>query len=120
MATANKINLESTEAKMKELIEAFEAHPQLQAPTPHPTVFFMFDFVKNSYNTLQQVDAAKYASGDSQTCKVVNDVIGRNQFTGLLVTDMSGKLAAMTGGDPSNPVDFGANIKAKARGLNAA
>ncbi|KAJ5459832.1 uncharacterized protein N7458_001384 [Penicillium daleae] len=110
----NNVNLEALDAKMNELIEAFEAHPQLQPPTPHPTAFFLFDFIKNTHNALKRVDASKYASGDRQAREAVQEVVGRNQFASVLLTDSSGKLAMMTGSDPSNPIDFGPTIKAKA------
>ncbi|KAF3390645.1 hypothetical protein F1880_009179 [Penicillium rolfsii] len=117
MSAQSDVNLETLDAKMKELIEAFESHPQIQPPTPHPTMFFLFDFVKNTHNSLQKVDASKYAAGDSQAREAVQEIIGRNQFTSLLVNDSSGKLAIMTGSDPSNPVDLGPTIRAKAKAL---
>ncbi|GLI76823.1 hypothetical protein PoHVEF18_005101 [Penicillium ochrochloron] len=117
MSAQNNVNIEALDAKMKELIEAFESHPQLQPPTPHPTAFFLLDFVKNTHRSLQKVDAAKYASGDRQARETVQEIIGRNQFTSVLVNDSTGKLAMMTGGDPSNPVNLGPTIKAKAKAL---
>jgi hypothetical protein len=48
----------------------------------------------------------------------VTEVMGRNNFASLLINDTSGKMAMMTGGDPSNPADFGADVKAKAAALN--
>ncbi|KAJ5377452.1 uncharacterized protein N7496_004861 [Penicillium cataractarum] len=113
----NSGRLEALDAKMKELIEAFEANPQITSPVPNPTAFFLFDFVKNTYNTLQTIDAARYASGDRQALDAIQEVTGRNQFTSVLINDSSGKLALMTGGDPSRPFDFGATIKAKAKEL---
>ncbi|KAJ5998870.1 hypothetical protein N7451_006680 [Penicillium sp. IBT 35674x] len=106
------------EQKMAELIDAFESHPQVQPPNPHPTAFFLLDFIRNSHRMLKTVDAAKYAAGDSSAQETVKEVVGRNQFANLLLNDSSGKLSLMTGGDPSNPVDFGPEIKAKADALN--
>lgn len=41
--------------------------------------------------------------------------MGRNSFADTLVNDRSGKLALLTGGDPTNPVDFGDEIRNKAK-----
>lgn len=96
---------------------AFESHPQAQPPTPHPTPFFLLDFIKNSYNSLQQIDKQKFASGDRGAKEAFNEIVGRNSFATILVNDTSGKLSMMTGGDPRNPIDFGPEIKAKAEAL---
>ncbi|CAI7625346.1 unnamed protein product [Penicillium discolor] len=95
-------------------IRAFKAHPQCQPPSTHPTIFFLFDFLRNSYNQLKAVDAEKYAAGDNAAKAAVIEIIGRNAFTNTLINDKSGKLSIMTGGDPSKPVDFGPEIKNKA------
>lgn len=96
------------------LNSAFKAYPQCQPPSTHPTIFFLFDFLRNSHNQLKAVDAEKYAAGDNAAKAAVIEIIGRNAFTNTLINDKSGKLSIMTGGDPSNPVDFGPEIKNKA------
>ncbi|KAJ5116204.1 hypothetical protein N7456_000552 [Penicillium angulare] len=111
-------NLPEMDQQMQDLIDAFEAHPQVQPPSPHPTAFFLLDFVRNSHKMLKTVDHSKYTSGDSSAAETVKEVVGRNQFSNLLLNDSSGKLSLMTGGDPSNPIDFGPQIKEKARILN--
>ncbi|KAJ5623122.1 hypothetical protein N7490_011727 [Penicillium lividum] len=119
MATQNNpAQVQQLEEKMTALIEEFEAHPQVQPPNPHPTAFFLLDFVRNSHRMLKSVDADKYASGDNAANETVKEVIGRNQFANLLLNDSTGKLSLMTGSDPSNPIDFGPGIKAKANALN--
>ncbi|KAJ5639506.1 uncharacterized protein N7484_007368 [Penicillium longicatenatum] len=115
---ASRTDPAQLEQKMAELIDAFESHPQVQPPNPHPTAFFLLDFVRNTHRMLKTVDAAKYAAGDNDATETVKEVIGRNQFANLLLNDSSGKLSLMTGGDPSNPIDFGPDIKAKASALN--
>lgn len=99
---------------------AFDAHPQMQPPNPHPTIFFLRDFVKNTHEQLKKVDGDKFAAGDQSARDAVQEVVGRNQFASLLLNDSSGKLSLMTGSDPSNPVDFGPDVKAKARALSEA
>jgi hypothetical protein len=47
----------------------------------------------------------------------VGEVEGRNGFANILINDTTGKLSMMTGADPSNPADFGPEIKAKALAL---
>lgn len=89
----------------------------MQPPNPHPTAFFLLDFIRNSHKMVKTVDAEKYDAGDSGALETVKEVVGRNQFANLLLNDSSGKLSLMTGGDPTNPVDFGADIKAKAEAL---
>ena len=96
---------------------AFEAHPQCNPPNRHPTIYFLYDFVRNTHNQLKAVDANKYAAGDSAAKKAVDEIEGRNGFAKMLVNDTSGKLSMLTGGDPSNPADFGPEIKAKALNL---
>ncbi|KAJ6133325.1 hypothetical protein N7471_008540 [Penicillium samsonianum] len=107
-------NLQDLNAKMQALIDAFESHPQCQPPNTHPTIFFLYDFVRNSHNQLKAIDADKYAAGDNGAKTAVGEVEGRNAFANMLINDKSGKLSMMTGGDPSNPADFGAEIKSKA------
>ena len=97
---------------------AFEAHPQCQPPNTNPTIFFVYDFVRNTHNQLKQVDAAKFAAGDSAAVNAVGEARGRNSFASMLINDTSGKMAMMTGGDPSNRADFGADIKSKAAALS--
>ncbi|KAJ5613762.1 hypothetical protein N7528_007416 [Penicillium herquei] len=113
----NTDRLQQLDQKMTDLIDAFESLPQVQPPNPHPTAFFLLDFIRNSHKMLKNVNAEQYASGDSAAHETVKEVIGRNQFANLLLNDSSGKLSLMTGGDPSNPIDFGPDIKAKARSL---
>ncbi|KAL2009137.1 hypothetical protein VTN00DRAFT_7331 [Thermoascus crustaceus] len=110
-------NCERVDRMMADLLDSFEAHPLMQPPNAHPTVFFLFDFVRNTHRTLKSIDAEKLRAGDSESRQKANDVIGRNHFTNILVNDSTGKLALMTGGDPQNPVDFGPDIKAKAQAL---
>ncbi|KXG46080.1 uncharacterized protein PGRI_049360 [Penicillium griseofulvum] len=97
--------------------DAFESHPQCKPPNTHPTIFFLYDFVRNSHNQLKAVDAAKYAAGDNGAKTAVGEVEGRNGFANILINDTTGKLSMMTGADPSNPADFGPEIKAKALAL---
>jgi hypothetical protein len=41
--------------------------------------------------------------------------MGRNGFASMLTDDKTGKLAMLTRADPSNPVDFGEDVKAKTK-----
>jgi hypothetical protein len=91
----------------------------MQPPNTHPTIFFMFDFIRNTHNQLLSIDLDKLRTGDAEAKKQATDVVGRNQFTNILINDSTGKLALMTGGDPANPVDFGPDIKTKAQALLA-
>ncbi|KAH1291792.1 hypothetical protein KXV81_005475 [Aspergillus fumigatus] len=112
-----EFNVDRIDAKMEELLASFEAHPQMQPPNTHPTIFFLFDFVRNAHRELQGIDMDKFRAGDANARRMAQDVLGRNNFTNALVNDTTGKLALMTGGDPNNPVDFGEDIREKAKAL---
>ncbi|KAJ5555103.1 hypothetical protein N7535_007548 [Penicillium sp. DV-2018c] len=121
-------NLEELKTKTQALIEhctlctlchtlAFEAHPQCNPPNKHPTIFFLYDFVRNTFNQIKNIDPAKFAAGDRAAKSAVAEADGRNSFASMLINDKGGQVAKMTGADPSNPADFGEDIKAKARAL---
>lgn len=103
--------------KKNKQTSSFEAHPLMQPPDTHPTLFFLFDFIRNTRKELKSIDLDKLRAGDAESKKQVTDVMGRNSFTNVLINDTSGKLALLTGGDPGRPVDFGEEIKEKAKVL---
>ncbi|OJJ84242.1 uncharacterized protein ASPGLDRAFT_35523 [Aspergillus glaucus CBS 516.65] len=111
------VNLDKVDSQMGELLTAFESHPQMQPPATHPTLFFLFDFVRTTHRTLKSIDAEKFRTGDREARSQAQEVLSRNQFANMLVSDRTGKLALMTGGDPANPLDFGDEIRGKARAL---
>lgn len=96
---------------------SFENHPLMQPPDTHPTLFFLFDFIRNTRKELRGIDVQKLREGDPEAKKQMIDVIGRNGFASALINDTSGRLAIMTGGNPENPVDFGRDIKEKIKVL---
>ncbi|CRG82913.1 hypothetical protein PISL3812_00260 [Talaromyces islandicus] len=89
----------------------------MQPPDTHPTLFFLFDFIRNTHKQVQSIDPAKLRDGDANTKNSVAEVVGRNRFAKTLIDDRTGKLALLTGGDPGRPVDFGEEIREKARVL---
>jgi hypothetical protein len=90
----------------------------MQPPDTHPTLFFLFDFIRNTHKQLKSIDASKLREGgDADTQNSVAEVIGRNKFAKTLIEDTSGKLALLTGGDPGKPLDFGEEIREKAKVL---
>ncbi|KAL4892935.1 hypothetical protein BDV59DRAFT_179055 [Aspergillus ambiguus] len=103
---STKVNIAELEGKMDDLIITFCAHPSFE----NRTFAFLADFVRNSRLALGRVDKAKYAAGDARACIEVKEVMGRNNFAKMLMNDTSGKLSAVTGGEP---VDFGDEIRAK-------
>ncbi|CAG8231095.1 unnamed protein product [Penicillium salamii] len=109
---SDTINVEELNTKMQAVLDAFEAHPECSPPNTNPTIYFVYDFIRNTYNQLKQIDAAKYAAGDNATDAAVREIVGRNAFASVLINDTSGKMAMMTGGDPSAPTNFGDDIKA--------
>ncbi|CAG8373306.1 unnamed protein product [Penicillium salamii] len=111
------INIEQLNTKMQAVLDAFEAHPECSPPDTNPSIYFCYDFIRNTYNQLKQIDAAKYAAGDNATKAAVQEITGRNAFASVLVNDTSGKMAMMTGGNPSIPTNFGDDIKAAVAAL---
>lgn len=89
----------------------------MQPPTPNPTMFFTFDFLRNTHRQLRDIDADKFLAGDRAARGAAQEVLGRIQFANTLVNDRSGKLALLTGGDPNQGVDFGDEIRRLAGGL---
>ncbi|KAL5358155.1 hypothetical protein BJX96DRAFT_146050 [Aspergillus floccosus] len=102
---------------MDDLINAFNAHSGLQPPSVNPTVFFIADFVRNTRAALGRIDKAKYQAGDVRARQELNEVVGRNGFANMLISDTTGQLSAMTGG--GGPVDFGDDIRAKVQAVVA-
>ena len=96
---------------------AFESHPECQPPNTNPSIFFSYDFIRNTHKQLKQVDPAKYAAGDKAAQAAVQEIIGRNSFASILVNDTSGKVAMITGGNPASPPNFGDEIKAAVAAL---
>ena len=89
----------------------------MQPPTPNPTIFFTFDFLRNTHRQLRDIDADKFLAGDRAARGAAQEVLGRIQFANTLVNDRSGKLALLTGGDPNQGVDFGDKMRRLAGGL---
>ncbi|KAH8703753.1 hypothetical protein BGW36DRAFT_369939 [Talaromyces proteolyticus] len=118
MSAVLDFNAARVDAQMAELLESFESHPLMQPPDTHPTLFFLFDFIRNTHRQLKTIDIEKLSAGDDEAKNQVTEVIGRNHFANVLINDTTGKLAMLTGGDPSNPVDFGPEIKRKAEALS--
>ena len=89
----------------------------MQPPSVNPTVFFLFDFVRNTHRLFKSIDVDGFKAGQRAARDKLQEVKSRNQFANILVNDSTGKLALMTGGDPANPVDFGDDIRQKAKAL---
>lgn len=112
----NKLRLTKTNTPTI-IYRSFEAHPLMQPPSVNSTAFFLFDFIRNTHRLFKSIDAEKFQSSVREDRDKAQEVLERNQFANLLVSDTTGKLALMTGGDPRNPVDFGDEIRQRARAL---
>ncbi|OQE30057.1 hypothetical protein PENSTE_c002G06528 [Penicillium steckii] len=111
-----KFDLADLDSRMQAVIDAFEAHPDCQPPTPNPTMFFTYDFIRNSHNQLKAIDRSKYDSGDKKADEALTEVVGRNSFSQVLITNPNPDMAAkLTGGGPT--ADFGPDIKQKIQTL---
>jgi hypothetical protein len=89
----------------------------MQPPDVHPTIFFLFDFIRNTHRQLTAINLDKLRAGDPEAKSKATDVIGRNGFADLLIHDTTGKLALMTGCSLDDQIDFGPDIKAKVQAL---
>ncbi|KAI9856173.1 MAG: hypothetical protein M1824_005670 [Vezdaea acicularis] len=116
MPLPNKETLDNITSKLGEVIDAIEQHPKWTPPNPPKTLFFTHDFIKRSHSMLQSLDELPSAAKKAET---YNDVAGRCQLSELLITDTTGKTAMMTGGDPTQPIDFGTAVKEKMAAVNA-
>jgi hypothetical protein len=44
------------DARLNELVNALRAHPQMQPPNPHPTLYHIWDFVMRTKYILSELD----------------------------------------------------------------
>ncbi|KAI9785248.1 MAG: hypothetical protein M1816_000496 [Peltula sp. TS41687] len=85
-----------------------------------PTIYFTWDFVQRSRHMLRELPKVRRDQGQRAAKEQFADAVGRCIFGKILINDTTGKLALMTGGDPSQPVDFGDEVKRKADQVEAA
>lgn len=85
------------------------SHPLWNPADQNMTLHYVGDFLNRSKTMLQGLPRLP----EAEQAECYTDVLGRCTLTKILVTDTTGKTAMMTGGDPSRPLDFGADVKAK-------
>ncbi|KAE8378546.1 hypothetical protein BDV26DRAFT_261355 [Aspergillus bertholletiae] len=110
--------VQTLDTRMGELLAAIESHPKMTGSQPHPTGFYIHDFIRNTHNKLRSIDAQKLQAADPSTVKEFQDIRGRNMLTAQLI-EGSGPMAQMMlmmGG----PIDFGDAIKQKVREIDSA
>ncbi|KAI9882191.1 MAG: hypothetical protein M1823_006061 [Watsoniomyces obsoletus] len=100
--------------KLGDLIEALESHPLFTPPKPQATLYYMWDFVNRNRHLMRELPKVKEEQGQQAAERQWSDAVGRCVFAKILINDTSGKLALMTGADPSNPLDFGDDVKKEA------
>ena len=66
-------------ANERQISSSFENHPLMQPPDTHPTLFFLFDFIRNTRKELRAIDIQKLRAGDEEAKKQLIDVIGRRR-----------------------------------------
>lgn len=69
---------------------------------------------------MRELPNTKQEKGEKAAESQWSDAVGRCVFTKILVNDTTGKLALMTGADPSNPLDFGDEVKRRAEEVEKA
>ncbi|KAE8339422.1 hypothetical protein BDV24DRAFT_135942 [Aspergillus arachidicola] len=116
MTDANTIQILDT--RVGELLAAIESHPMMTGPQPHPTGFYIHDFIRNTHTKLRSIDAQKLQAADPATVKEFQDIRGRNMLAEQLI-EGSGPMAQMMLMMGGGPLDFGDAIKQKAREVNA-
>ncbi|KAE8151890.1 hypothetical protein BDV25DRAFT_151931 [Aspergillus avenaceus] len=107
--------IEKLDRAMSEALAALQAHPS----ATHPTVFYVFDFVRNSHNKLKAIDANKLQAGDRAAKEEMSDIVGRNALAEGLCSGegpMAQMMAMMGGGS----VDFGPEVREKLRAVTDA
>lgn len=97
---------------------AIESHPMMTGSPPHPTGFYIHDFIRNTHNKLRSIDAQKLQSADPATVKEFQDIRGRNVLSEQLI-EGSGPMAQMMLMMGGGSLDFGDSIKQKAQAVNA-
>ncbi|QMW45877.1 hypothetical protein AFCA_009970 [Aspergillus flavus] len=116
MTDANTI--QTLDTRLGELLAAIESHPMMTSSQPHPTGFYVHDFIRNTHTKLRSIDAQKLQAADPATVKEFQDIRGRNMLAEQLI-EGSGPMAQMMLMMGGGPLDFGDAIKQKVREVNA-
>ncbi|KAE8352125.1 hypothetical protein BDV28DRAFT_135691 [Aspergillus coremiiformis] len=111
--------IQTLNARMTELITALEAHPLITTPQPHPTIFYVLDFVRNSHSKLKSIDAQKLQSGDQSARSELQDIRGRNVLAGALIKGEGPMAQMMLMMGEGLPVEFGDDVKQKVDAVNS-
>lgn len=96
---------------------ALASHPDVQPPKPHPTTFFLVDFIRTTRAQLRNINLQKLSEGDKKEQQILRDIVGRNWFANMILNDKAGALSLVTPGDGSNSIQIGPEIKEKAKAL---
>ncbi len=99
---------------------ALEAHP-LMTSTPATTapkaLYFTWDFVQRTKHNLSQINTQALFSNDPVAREAYSDCVGRSVLTDIIIHDQSGKANLMF--PQSEPLDWGEEIRAKAKELSS-
>ncbi|KAF7591861.1 hypothetical protein BBP40_001058 [Aspergillus hancockii] len=78
------------------------------------TAFYVLNFIQTTHNKLKALDAQTLQSGDTNARKEFTDIKGRHGLARALI-DSSNPMAHMMSMMSSGLVDFGVEVKAKAK-----
>ncbi|KAK1769820.1 hypothetical protein QBC33DRAFT_529226 [Phialemonium atrogriseum] len=115
---------------LAELVQAIQAHPQMQPPNPHRTLFHLWDFVQRTRYIVSELDNIEAgrplrhpeqipeyrngaAPGPQTALKCMSDVTTRSQTLHMMIMDPSIMLPIMG----LACVDYGDEIKEKSKAL---
>lgn len=87
----------------------------MQPPTPHPTAFFLLEFIRATREHLRNLDFQKLTEGANKEQQTMRDIIGRNWFAHMILNDQSGALSLITPSDGSDSIQIGPEVKEKSR-----
>jgi len=114
--TANDVTRLKT--KLAELVTAVEAHPRITndpARRAPRSLYFTWDFLRRTEHNLLQVDVPALVANDEVALEAYNDVLGRVSLSCTIITDETGEACRII--TQNAPVDFGAEVREKAKAL---
>ncbi|MCJ1347673.1 hypothetical protein MMC31_005901, partial [Peltigera leucophlebia] len=99
---------------------AVEAHPQITnnpARNAPRSLYFTWDFLRRTEYNLLQVNVPALVVNNEVALEAYNDVLGRVALSCMIITDETGGTCRMI--TQNEPVDFGVEVREKARALEA-
>lgn len=84
-------------------------------PATPKCLWYTWDFVQRTRFNINNIDIGALDAGDLAAAEAYEDAVGRCALTNMIISDTSGRTAEQICGERA--VDFGANVRAKAKAL---